>query len=117
MEHEWQAFLALKKTVAMSELSRSFGTQAAQAKVESILAAEQYQQEQLIKLRLKNLKLNTKVHKLEAALCHRPDEWDPVQVQFKQLQAERLEQKKHAEKQKEQSLKMQQKICSSLEVG
>lgn len=101
----------------MTELSRRLGIQAARAKVDSILEVEQQNQEELVKQRLKNIRLNIKIRRLEAALRNWEEDRDPVQVQFEQLQAERLEQKRQAEKEKERSVKMQQKICSSLEVG
>lgn len=109
--------MALKHDVAVSVLSRRLGKQTARAKVESILAAERLRHDKLIKLRLKNIKLKIKIHRLEAELRDGEEHTrDPLQVQFEQLQAERLELKKHAEKQNEESLKMQKKISSSLEV-
>lgn len=117
VDAEWRAFLAQKKKVAVPELRRHLGSQAARAKVDSILEEEQQRQEELVKQRLKNIRLNTRIRRLEAALRSWEERRDPVQVQFEQLQATRLEQKKQAEKDKERSVKMQQKIRSSLEVG
>ncbi|XP_035531069.1 coiled-coil domain-containing protein 96 [Morone saxatilis] len=117
VENEWRAFMALKQDVAVTALSRRLGKQAAQAKVESILAAEQLRQDELIKLRLKHIKLRSKIHRLEAELRDGEEhDRDPLQLQFEHLQAERLELKKQAEKQNEESLKMQKKISSSLEL-
>lgn len=110
--------MALKQHVAVTVLSRCLGKQVAQAKVESTLSAEQFQQDELIKLRLKHIKLRIKIHRLEAELRDREERSrDPLQLQFEQLQAARLEQKKEAEKQSEELLKLQNKISSSLEVG
>lgn len=118
MDNEWRAFVALKQDVAVTALSRRLGKQAAQAKVESSLAAEQLRQDELIKLRLKHIKLRMKIHRLEAELRDGEEHArDPLQLQFEQLQAERLELKRHTEKQNEESLRMQKKISSSLEVG
>eukprot|EP00064_Thunnus_orientalis_P003179 superscaffoldBa00000252_g3188 len=117
VENEWCVFMALKQDVAVTMLSRRLGKQAAQAKVESTLAAEQLRQDELIKLRLKHIKLRIRIHRLEAELRDREERArDPLQLQFEQLQAERLEQKKHSEKQREESLKLQKKISSSLEL-
>ncbi|KAE8278885.1 Coiled-coil domain-containing protein 96 [Larimichthys crocea] len=117
VENEWRTLMALKQDIAVTVLSRRLGKQAAQAKVESILAAEQLRQDELIKLRLKHIKLRIKIHRLEAELRDREEHArDPLQLQFEQLQAERLEKKKHAEKQSEESLKMQKKISGSLEL-
>lgn len=118
VENEWRAFVALKQDVAVAVLSRRLGKQAAQAKVESTLAAEQLRQDELIRLRLKHIKLKIEIHRLEAEL-HDEEERarDPLQLQFEQLQAERLELRRRTEKQNEESLKTQKKISSSLEVG
>lgn len=110
--------MALKQDVAVSVLSRRLGKPAAQAKVESILAAEQLRQDDLNKLRLENMKLKIKIHRLETKLRNREEHvLDPLLVQFEQLQAERRELKKNTEKQNEEALKIQKKINSSLEVG
>ncbi|XP_070711234.1 cilia- and flagella-associated protein 184 [Pempheris klunzingeri] len=117
VEHEWRALVALKQDVAVTVLSRRLGKQAAQAKVESALTAEQRRQDELIKLRLKHIKLKIRIHRLEAEL-HDGEEHarDPLQLQFEQLQAERHELKKQIEKQNEDSLKMQKKISGCLEL-
>ncbi|KAI3375843.1 hypothetical protein L3Q82_004118 [Scortum barcoo] len=117
VENEWQEFVALKQDVAVAALSRRLGKQAAQAKVEATLAAEQLLQDELIKLRLRHIKLRMQIQRLEAELREGDDHArDPLHLQFEQLQAERLEQKKQAEKQKEESLRVQKKISSSLEL-
>lgn len=118
VEGEWRSFTALKQDVAVTVLSRRLGKQAAQAKVESALAAEQLRQDELIKLRLRHIKLMAKIDRLEAELQEEEERGrDTLQLQFEQLQVVRLEQKKHMEKQSEESLKLQNKISSSLEVG
>ncbi|XP_005947304.3 coiled-coil domain-containing protein 96 [Haplochromis burtoni] len=116
VEDEWRALMALKQDTAVKMLSRRLGKEAARAKVEASLRAEQLRQDELIKLRLKHIKLNMKICKLEAELRHGEEhDRDPIQIQFEQLQAEKLEQKKQAEKQHEGSVKLQKKISSSLE--
>ncbi|XP_068164070.1 cilia- and flagella-associated protein 184 [Antennarius striatus] len=117
VKNQWQAFLALKKNFAVRELRRHLGRKAAQAKVESVLAAEQLHQDELTKLRLENIKLSVKIHSLEAKFCRGQEQnKDPLQLQFEQLQAQRLELKKNAEKQNEELLKMEKKISSRLEL-
>ncbi|CAJ1086595.1 coiled-coil domain-containing protein 96 [Xyrichtys novacula] len=112
----WQAFMALKQDVAVSVLSRRLGKQAAQTKVESILAAEQLHQDELMKLRLKHLNLKTKVDMLEE-LRDEVQKKAALQIQFEHVQAGRQVQRQQTEKQNEESLKLQQKMNSSLEVG
>ncbi|XP_059210193.1 coiled-coil domain-containing protein 96 [Centropristis striata] len=117
VENEWQAFVALKQDVAVSVLSRYLGKQAAQTKVEATLTTEELLQQELIKLRCKHLKLKIKTHRLEAELRQGDTHAkDTLSLQFEQLHAERLELKKQTEKQNEESLKMQKKISSSLEL-
>lgn len=110
--------MALKRDATMSVLSRRLGKKAAQAKLEAVLAAEQLRQDELVKLRLHNIKLKTRIHRLEARLRDGEElARDPVQVQYERLQAERLQLKKQAEKQNEEALKVERKISGSLEVG
>ncbi|XP_008283999.1 cilia- and flagella-associated protein 184 [Stegastes partitus] len=117
VEKEWRALMALKQEAVAAALSRHLGKKAAQAKVESSLRAEQLRQDELVKLRLKHIKLRIKIRRLEAELRDMEGHSrDPLQIQFEQLQAARLKQKKHAEKQREESLKLQRKISSNLEL-
>lgn len=116
VENEWQAFMALKRDAAVAVLSRHLGKQAAQARVESALASEQLQQDELIELRLKHMKLQIRIHRLEAELSVGGGARDPLQLQFEQLQAEKLQQKKQDEQQTEEWLKLQKKCSRSVEV-
>ncbi|XP_029311323.1 cilia- and flagella-associated protein 184 [Cottoperca gobio] len=117
VENEWRAFVALKQDVAVRVLSRRLGKQAAQTKVEATLATEKLLQHKLIKLRLKHIKLRFNIHRLEAELCEgEKHARDPLDLQYEQLQAERLELKKHTEKQNEESLKIKIKISCNLEL-
>lgn len=110
--------MALKREATTSALSCRLGKKVAQAKVDSMLAAEQLQQDKLIELRLHNIKLKTRIHRLEARLRDGEElARDPVQVQYERLQAERLQMKKQAEKQNEEALKVERKITGSLEVS
>ena len=118
VENEWRALVVLKREVAVPVLSQRLGKNTAQAKVESILEAEDQRQDELKNLRLKNIKLKMKVQKLEAALREEEQaRQDPLEVQFEQLHVERLEMKKQAVKQSEESKKLQVKMRSGLEVG
>lgn len=110
--------VALKREATTSALSRRLEKKVAQAKVDSMLAAEQLQQDELIKLRLHNIKLRARIHRLEARLRDGEElARDPVQVQYERLQAERLQMKKQSEKQNEEALKVERKISGCLEVG
>ncbi|MEQ2223488.1 hypothetical protein ILYODFUR_037272, partial [Ilyodon furcidens] len=117
VEEEWEAFMVLKQDAAVTMLSRHLGKELARSKVQSVLAAEQLRQNELTKLCLKHFKLRFKIRRLETELR----DWnkhgeDPLQVQFEQLQAKMLEQKKQAEKESEESLKLQKTISGCLEV-
>ncbi|XP_047452017.1 coiled-coil domain-containing protein 96 [Mugil cephalus] len=116
VEKEWRSLLALKRDVAVAALSRHLGKEAAQAKVESILTAERLRQDELTKQRLKHIKLTIRIRRLEAELREEEErEKEPLQIHFEQLQAERLENRKRAERQSEELSKLQKKINSSLE--
>ncbi|KAK5848728.1 hypothetical protein PBY51_006320 [Eleginops maclovinus] len=115
--NEWQSLMALKQDVAVTVLSRHLGKQAAQAKVETALETEKLLQHELNRLRLKNIKLRANIHRLEGELCEgETHARDPLLLHFDLLHAERLELKKHTEKQNEECLKTQLKIRSSLEL-
>lgn len=110
--------LALKREATTSALSHRLGKKVAQAKVDGLLAEEQLRQDELIRLRLHNIKLKTRIHRLEARLRDGEElARDPVQVQYERLQAERLQKKKQAEKVNEEALKVERKISGGLEVG
>lgn len=109
--------VALKQDAAVSALSRRLGKEAARARVQSVLTEEQLRQDELTEARLKHFKLSFRIRRLEAELREREEQRrDPLQIQFEQLQARRLEEKKQAEKQSEELLKLHRKISSSLEV-
>ncbi|KAK2862660.1 hypothetical protein Q5P01_002193 [Channa striata] len=117
VENKWRAFTSLKQDVAVTVLSRHLGKQAAQTKMEATLASEQLCQDQLISLRLRYIKLKVRIHRLEAELRDEDEHGrDLLQLQFEELQAQRLEQKQHIERQSEELLKLQRKISSSLEL-
>ena len=118
VEKEWKEFVSLKQNVAVRVLSQYLGQRAAQAKVESTLASEQSKQDKLIKLWVMCMKLKMRIHRLEAELRGVEDQRkDPVQLLIGQLHAARLEHKKLFDRQNEESIRLQNRIRSSLEVG
>ncbi|XP_034471182.1 coiled-coil domain-containing protein 96 [Hippoglossus hippoglossus] len=117
VEKEWKEFVALKQDVAVTVLSQYLGKRTAQTKVESTLASEQHKQDKLIKLWVICMKLKMRIHRLEAELRGVEDQRkDPVQLLIGQLHAARLEHKKLVERQNEESIRLQNRIRSSLEV-
>ncbi|XP_060922677.1 coiled-coil domain-containing protein 96 [Limanda limanda] len=117
VEKEWQEFVALKRDVAVKVLSRYMPKRTAQAKVESTLASEQLKQDKLIKLSVMSIKLKMRIQRLEAELREVEDQRkDPVQLFIGQLHAARVEQKKLVERQNEESIRLQNRIRSDLEV-
>ncbi|XP_015248729.1 PREDICTED: coiled-coil domain-containing protein 96 [Cyprinodon variegatus] len=117
VEEEWEAFMALKQDVAVKTLSRRLGKDLALSKVRSVLQRERLRENELTKLRRKHFKLRSRICRLEAELHEgRERGEDSLQIQFEQLQAKMLEQRKQAEKEWEESLKLQKKIASCLEV-
>ncbi|XP_038124354.1 coiled-coil domain-containing protein 96 [Cyprinodon tularosa] len=117
VEEEWEAFMALKQDVAVKTLSRRLGKDLSLSKVRSVLQRERLRENELTKLRRKHFKLRSRICRLEAELHEgRERGEDSLQIQFEQLQAKMLEQRKQAEKEWEESLKLQKKIASCLEV-
>lgn len=110
--------MALKQDVAVKTLSRRLGKDLALSKVRSVLQRERLRENELTKLRRKHFKLRSRICRLEAELHDgRERGEDSLQIQFEQLQAKMLEQRKQAEKEWEESLKLQKKIASCLEVS
>ncbi|XP_008433316.1 cilia- and flagella-associated protein 184 [Poecilia reticulata] len=112
VEAEWEAFLALKRDAALVALSPRLGSDLARSKVQAVLTAEQLRQNQLTRLRLKHFSLRSRIQRLEAELRGQ----HPQRVQLEELQASMLERKKQAGREREESLKLQRRISSSLEV-
>ncbi|XP_007555946.1 cilia- and flagella-associated protein 184 [Poecilia formosa] len=112
VEAEWEAFLALKRDAALAALSPHLGSDLARSKVQAVLTAEQLRQNQLTRLRLKHFSLRSRIQRLEAELHGQ----HPQRVQLEELQASMLERKKQAGRERDESLKLQRRISSSLEV-
>ncbi|XP_027894211.1 cilia- and flagella-associated protein 184 [Xiphophorus couchianus] len=112
VEAEWEVFLALKRDAALAVLSPRLGTDLARSEVQAVLTAEQHRQNQLTRLRLKHFSLRSRVQRLEAELRGQ----DPQRVRSERLQASMLERKEEAGREREESRKLQRRICSSLEV-
>ncbi|XP_074555432.1 cilia- and flagella-associated protein 184 [Halichoeres trimaculatus] len=85
--------------------------QAAQARVESTLAAEQLHQEELIKVRLKHLSLRSRIHRLEAVMKTNIKTLSSSSLSVCRLSDGNREDKLRAE----ESVKIQKKINSILE--
>lgn len=117
MEKHWCEFIAVKREVAVTLLSGHLVKPVAQEKVDKALVTEQLQQNQLMKLRRKHLRLKFSIERLEAELSDaRKGTKEPLQLQFEQLQAERLQHNKQSEQQSEKVVKLQKKMKRNLEV-
>ncbi|XP_054656669.1 coiled-coil domain-containing protein 96 [Dunckerocampus dactyliophorus] len=118
VEDEWQALLALKRKLAVSLLSRHLGQEAAQAKVEAVLASERVHREELRRLRVKHVTLKSGVERLEAGLRNEEEEQarDHLQLQFEQLLANRMQQRKVFEQKSQEALKLHKKMKCTLEL-
>lgn len=117
VDREWRELMALKKDMAVMMLSRRLGKAAAQAKVESTLETEQRQQDELTRLRLQNIRLKDRICRLESELREAEQRaGNPLQLQYEQLQIQRLKCKNYTEKQTVEALKVQRKMSRSLEL-
>ncbi|XP_029931998.1 cilia- and flagella-associated protein 184 [Myripristis murdjan] len=114
VESEWRAFVALKQDVAVARLRQHLGKQAAQAKLEPVLASEQRQQDELVQMHLEHIKLKIRTRKLEDEL-HTQGELanDLQQLEFEKLQAKSQKFNEKMEKQSEELLRLRNKISST----
>ncbi|XP_034020180.1 coiled-coil domain-containing protein 96 [Thalassophryne amazonica] len=116
-ENEWQAFLTRKRNVGLALLRRCLDKQAAEAKLEPILAAERLWHDELVKARLTNIKLEMKLAKLEKELWITEEKArNPVQVEFELLQVQKQKLKKTLENQNKEAAKLLRETSSNLEL-
>nr|XP_057921918.1 coiled-coil domain-containing protein 96 [Doryrhamphus excisus] len=118
VQDEWQALLAQKKKLAVPLLSRHLSREAAQAKVEAVLASECVHREELRSLRVKHATLKSSVERLESDLRNEEEEQakDDLQLQFEQLLADRMQQRKVLEQKNQEALKLHKKMKCTLEL-
>lgn len=117
LETEWSAFMALKRDVAVTALSRRLGKQAAAVEVEQIQAAEQRRQKELVTVRLENIKLKNKTRKFEATLRAKEMLAEGLHlIDFEQLKIENQTYNEKIEERNEELLKLRKKITSTVQV-
>ncbi|XP_038851661.1 coiled-coil domain-containing protein 96 [Salvelinus namaycush] len=117
LETEWSAFMALKRDVAVTALSRRLGKQAAAVEVEQIQAAEQRRQKELVTVRLENIKLKNKTRRFEATLRAKEMLAEGLHlIDFEQLKIENQTYNEKIEERNEELLKLRKKITSTVQV-
>ena len=118
VESEWQSVMVLKRDVAVAALSRRLGKQAAQAEVEQIQAAEQRRENELVRVRLENIKLKNKTKKYEATLRAKEELAEGLHlIDFEQLKIENQTYNEKIEERNEELLKLRKKITNTVQVG
>ncbi|XP_067117592.1 coiled-coil domain-containing protein 96 [Osmerus mordax] len=117
VESEWQSVMVLKRDVAVAALSRRLGKQAAQAEVEQIQAAEQRRENELVRVRLENIKLKNKTKKYEATLRAKEELAEGLHlIDFEQLKIENQTYNEKIEERNEELLKLRKKITNTVQV-
>ncbi|XP_075999846.1 cilia- and flagella-associated protein 184 [Genypterus blacodes] len=111
VENEWRAFMALKQEVAVTV--PHMVKEAAQAKVESILASEQLRQEELIQLRLKHIKLKMKISKFKSELQAMEDQSSDPHSKLEVQATYSLEGRRKNEKRCELSVKVHKEMMGT----
>ncbi|XP_061769739.1 coiled-coil domain-containing protein 96-like [Nerophis ophidion] len=118
VEDEWRALLTLKKKLAVPLLSRRLGQEAAEARVEATLESERLVREELRSLRVKHGSLKSAVRRLEEELHDEEEEQagDHLQLQFEQLLADKMQQRKVFEQRRQEALRLHKKMKRILEL-
>lgn len=117
VESEWQSVMAMKRDVAVAALSRRLGKQAAQAEVEQIQAAEQRRENELVRVRLENIKLKNKTRKYEGTLRAKEELAEGLHlIDFEQLKIENQTYNEKIEERNEELLKLRKKITNTVQV-
>nr|XP_015200518.1 PREDICTED: coiled-coil domain-containing protein 96 [Lepisosteus oculatus] len=117
VDSEWKVFMGFKKEVAVSAMSRRLGKQAAVAQVEQIQANEQRKENELVQVRLENIKLKNKVRKFEAMLKAKEELAEGLHlIDFEQLKIENQTYNEKIEERNEELLKLRKKITSTVQV-
>lgn len=110
--------MAAERNVAVTALSQRLGKQAAQDKVDQIQESEKHREHEGVRVRLENIKLTHKIHKLEASLFAKVELADGTSpIDCEQLKVENQEFDERIEKRTDEMLKLQKKITGTVEVS
>lgn len=113
---EWRAFTGLKKEAAVAALSQRVGRQAALAEVEQIQASEQRKENELIQVRLENIKLRNAMQRTEAQLSTSSDLTGSLHlIDFEQLKIENQTYEEKIEERNEELVKLRRKVGRSVQ--
>ncbi|XP_043918747.1 coiled-coil domain-containing protein 96 [Protopterus annectens] len=114
---EWQTLLAYKKQVAVAALSRKLGKQSAMKEVEELLAKEQRKENEVIRVRLENIKLKNKIKISESSLKAKEELAEGLHlIDFEQLKIENQTYNEKIEERNEELLKLRKKITTTVQV-
>uniref|UniRef100_A0AAV2KTK2 CCDC113/CCDC96 coiled-coil domain-containing protein n=1 Tax=Knipowitschia caucasica TaxID=637954 RepID=A0AAV2KTK2_KNICA len=117
VDQEWREVLSLKKDVALTVLSRHMVRAEAQLRVDSALAWEQQQQEVLTRLRLQNLRLDSRIHRLQQELQEADrNATNPFQRQYERLQTRTSERKRRRQRRQQEARGAQARLLQRLQM-
>ncbi|XP_077356101.1 cilia- and flagella-associated protein 184 isoform X2 [Festucalex cinctus] len=117
VEDEWRSLMTLKRKLAVTLLKGHLSPEAARSKVEAALGSEQLRREELRKLRVMHAGMESRVARLEAELGEEEKEaQDLLQRQFKQLLAQRTQQRKVDEQRSQEASKLRRNMKRTLEL-
>ncbi|XP_077400068.1 cilia- and flagella-associated protein 184 [Vanacampus margaritifer] len=118
VEDEWRSLVTLKRKLAVSQLRGHLSPEAARAKVDAALGSEQLRREELRKMRLMHAGMESRVARLETELAEEEKEAarDLLQRQFKQLLAQRIQQRKVDEQRSQEASKLRRNMKRTLEL-
>ncbi|XP_017543197.1 coiled-coil domain-containing protein 96 [Pygocentrus nattereri] len=117
VERSWGALMKKKYELAVTALARKLGKPVAQAQVEQLQQAEQKQEEELVAVRLENIKLKMKTRKLEVELKAKEELAEGLhRIDFEQLKIENQTYNEKIEERSEELLKLRKKITHTEQV-
>ncbi|XP_036407700.1 coiled-coil domain-containing protein 96 [Megalops cyprinoides] len=117
VDSEWTAFMGLKRDVLVKALSQRRGKMAAVMEVDQLQASEQRKQNELVQVRLENIKLRNKTRRLEALLTASEELAGGLHpIDFEQLKIENQTYEEKIEERNEDLLKLRRKVGQSVQV-
>ncbi|XP_065145487.1 cilia- and flagella-associated protein 184 [Paramisgurnus dabryanus] len=117
VERELRSFALLKNEAVMTAVTGKVGKQETLEKMNQLQADEQKREDELVCVRLKNIKIKNKIHKLEAAFQSQQELADGLlRTDFEQLKTENRTCKEKFKERSEELLKLKKKIANSVQV-
>ncbi|XP_066537169.1 coiled-coil domain-containing protein 96 [Hoplias malabaricus] len=114
LQQEWRAQQEVEYKLIVAALTKMLGKQAAQTKAEQLQQAEQKKQQELVTVRLENIKLKIRMEPEMKAGKKLIEGWHPIDIE--QLKIENQTYNEKIEERNEELLKLRRKITNTVQV-